>query len=185
MMNKSTSTTLQAQILSALFAALIGISSQIAIPVGPVPITLGTFAVFLAGTLLGKKFGALSVLLYILLGAVGVPVFSYFRSGLSILISPSGGFMIGYLAAAFIIGWMTEKKGFSYFWLFSSMLLGNFVCYLFGLLWFMYLTHTSWEQAFAICIFPFIPGDVLKIGLAAFFTKKLRRFIAKDPSWKS
>lgn len=179
------SSKLQLQIFSALFAALIGVASQIAIPIGPIPITLGTFAVFLTAALLGKKMGTLSVFLYILLGAIGVPVFSYFRSGFSILLSPSGGFLIGFLGAAWFIGWVTEKKGYSYGWLFTAMLLGNLICYLFGLLWFMHLTGTSWMQALAICVLPFLPGDLLKIGMAMIFVKKLRPFITQEQSWKS
>ena len=92
--------------LCGLFAAVTAICSWISIPLGftPVPVNLGTLAVFLTGGLLGKKYGPISLIVYTLAGAVGLPVFSGFRGGLSVLAGPTGGYIIGYIVAALIIG---------------------------------------------------------------------------------
>ena len=107
-MNRMKTTKL---VTCALFAALTAILSQIAIPIGPVPINLATFSVFFAGALLGAKAGALSQLVYLLLGIVGLPVFSMFRGGPGVLLGPTGGYLAGYVLAAFLVGFITEQRG--------------------------------------------------------------------------
>lgn len=98
-------------LLCGIFAAVTAICSFITIPLGftPVPVNLGTLAVFLTGGLLGKKYGTVSMVVYVLLGAAGVPVFSGFRGGIGVLAGPTGGYIIGYIAAVFIIGALVEK----------------------------------------------------------------------------
>ena len=97
--------------LCGLFAAITAVCSFISIPLGftPVPVNLATLAVFLAGGLLGKKYGTIALAVYTLLGAVGIPVFAGFRGGLSVLAGPTGGYIIGYIAAAFLVGLIIEK----------------------------------------------------------------------------
>lgn len=104
--------------LCGLFAAVMAICSVITIPLGftPVPINLGTLGVFLVGGLLGKKYGTISMSVYVLLGAVGVPIFSGFRGGVGVLAGPTGGYIIGYIVAAFIIGLLIEKMSASSSW---------------------------------------------------------------------
>ena len=94
------------QVLCALFAALCAVCAQVVIPVQPVPITLGTFAVLLAGGFLGARYGLISLCIYILLGIVGVPVFSMMKGGLAVLGGPTGGFIIGYLPMVFLTGFI-------------------------------------------------------------------------------
>lgn len=160
-------------IFCGLFSALIAICSQLAIPVGPVPITLGTFSVFLAGVILGPRYGMLSVFIWVLLGAFGLPVFSLFRGGLSILVGPSGGYIVGYIAAAGIVGFFSQSFSPSFRVLIPSMILGNMACYLLGLAWFMYITKLPFWSALSLGIFPFLIGDMLKIIAAALFVHKL------------
>ena len=95
-------------VFCALFAALTAVLSQFAIPIGPVPINLATMSLFIAGAVLGSKLGGLSQLVYVLLGAAGLPVFSEFSGGLQIIAGPTGGYIIGYIATAWIVGFITE-----------------------------------------------------------------------------
>lgn len=173
--------------LCGLFAALMAICSLISIPLGftPVPVNLATLGVFLAGGLLGKKYGTISIAVYVLLGAVGVPVFAGFRGGLSVLVGPTGGYIIGYIAAAFLVGLLTEllvpkagrSAGREILACIIAMIIGLFACYLLGTLWFMISTHTGVWAALVSCVFPFLPGDALKIAAGAILTQKLRRLV--------
>ena len=161
-------------VLCALFAALTAILSQIAIPLEPVPINLATFSVFVAGGMLGAAGGAISMGVYLFIGAVGIPVFSKFRGGLAILAGPTGGYLIGYVAAAWLVGFLLSKIGYSYSKLILSMVAGLIACYTFGTAWFMVLSNTGFLAALTACVFPFLLGDALKIAGAAFLVLKLR-----------
>lgn len=173
--------------LCGLFAALTAVCSWITIPLGftPVPVNLATLAVFLAGGLLGKKYGAVSLIVYTLVGAVGAPVFSGFQGGAGVLAGPTGGYIIGYIAAAFIIGLiaetMTKKKSKKYIFTLLSiafaMVCGLAACYLLGTSWFMFSTGTGLVPSLVMCVIPFLPGDALKIIAASLLTSKLRRFV--------
>ena len=163
-------------ILCALFAALTAVLSQILIPIGPVPINLATFAVFCAGALLGSKLGALSMATWVALGVVGVPVYTMMRSGPGALLEPTGGFIIGYIPAAFLTGLIIEKfnKDNKIYMHAIAMGVGAITYFISGTIWFMYSTNTAFFEAATICFLPFIPGDILKIILAAILTKRLR-----------
>ena len=162
--------------LCALFAALTAVLSQILVPIGPVPINMATFAVFCAGALLGSKLGALSIAIWVLLGAVGVPVYTMMRSGPAALFGPTGGFIIGFMPAAFIIGLIVEKfNGNNKIHIHAiAMLAGATTYFILGTAWFMYSTNTGLLEALGICVFPFIPGDLLKIAAAAMLVMHLR-----------
>lgn len=109
------------QVMCALFTAVCAVFSQLTIPIQPVPITLGSFAALMAGGFLGKRYGFLSLVIYLLLGMAGVPVFSMMRAGVSVIAGPSGGFIVGFAVMAFIVGLVGEKLGFT----FKNMLLGT------------------------------------------------------------
>lgn len=157
----------------ALFAAVIGIMSQIVIPIQPVPLNMAIFAVLLAGGMLGRKFGTLSVVVYILLGIVGAPVFSGFRGGLGVIAGPTGGYVAGYIIIAFITGMGYEKtrkiKYNTLFMIFSVLL-----CYAVGTVWFCYVTGNNILSALALCVVPFVPGDIIKVILATIVVKKYK-----------
>ncbi|MCQ4636669.1 biotin transporter BioY [Anaerovorax odorimutans] len=164
--------------LCALFAALTAVCSFISIPLPftPVPVNLATLAVFLAGGLLGYKYGTISQLVYIVLGAVGAPVFHNFTGGIGILAGPTGGYIIGYAAAALIIGaaiQLSKKKDFLPA-LAVAMLLGLAACYFLGTIWFMISSGAGLYVSLAACVLPFLPGDALKIVAACLLIKKLR-----------
>lgn len=166
-------------ILCALFAALTAVCSMISIPLPftPVPINLATLSVFLAGGLLGSRYGALSQLVYVLLGAIGLPVFHSFTGGLGILTGPTGGYIIGYVAAAWLIGFLSEKLGRVYYKNMISMTAGLAVCYTLGTVWFMYITSTGLAAALMLCVVPFLLGDAIKIVAGSILVKKLHRLV--------
>lgn len=164
-------------VIAALFAAMTAIFTQLVIPIQPVPITLGTMAVLMAGAVLGHRHGALAMLIYVLLGAAGLPVFAMARGGASVIAGPGGGFILGYIATAFVVGLLTEKWGHSFRVLALSMAAGCLTVYLCGLVWFIGLTGTGIVPAMAMCMFPFLPGDVVKVLLGAFLVGRYRRYI--------
>ena len=168
-------------VICALFAAMTAIFSQIAIPIGPVPLNLATFAVFCAGALLGPKLGALSLGIWALMGAAGVPVFAMFRGGLSVLARPTGGYILGYIPAAFITGLLIEKinKTNKIFLHGVAMLAGMFTYFALGTLWFVLSTNTGFAEAMTICVIPFLPGDFIKLAVAATLAHRLRPVLFK------
>lgn len=168
-------------VMVALFAALIAVCAWITIP-GAVPFTLQTMGVFLAVGLLGGKRGTAAVLVYILLGAVGMPVFSGFSGGVGRLLGTTGGYIIGFLVAALAMWAMEAIFGKAKWVLPVSMLLGLLLCYAFGTAWFLVLyTQTkgaiSVASVLSMCVVPFIIPDLLKIALALLLTSRLKRFL--------
>ncbi len=164
--------------LIALFSVLIAICSWISIP-SAVPFTLQTFAVFLAVGLLGGKRGTLSILTYILLGTLGVPVFANFTGGVGVLLGSTGGYILGFLGSAIILWTITRIFGEKTGVLAIGMVAGALVYYTFGTVWFMMVyirTHgaVSLLTVLTWCVFPFIIPDLIKILLALFLTKKLK-----------
>ena len=162
----------------AMFAALTAICSQIAIPIPPIPINLALFAVHLSGALLGAKFGLFSQLAFVLLGAFGLPVFQGFSGGMGIITGPTGGYIVGYLVAAFLVGLICERWGRSFRKLCIAMVIGVAACYAFGTVWFMMLTGKGLVAALGMCVLPFLPGDALKILGAAWLVQGLRKPLA-------
>lgn len=144
------------QVLCALFAAFCAVCSQLTIPIQPVPITLGTFAVLLAGGFLGSRYGLMSIVIYLLLGAAGVPVFSMMRSGVSVIAGPAGGFIIGFAVMAFVTGLISEKYGYSFKTMLIASVCGTLGCYILGIAWFIFLTGTeAYGQRFCSACFRF------------------------------
>jgi len=167
--------------LIAIFVALTSVCSWISIP-SAVPFTLQTFAVFLTVGLLGGKRGSIAMLVYILLGALGVPVFSNFTGGLGILFGSTGGYIIGFLGSALIMWSIMRFFGEKPVVLAVSMLTGLLVCYIFGTAWFMlvYLNSKGAVSLFTVlswCVIPFIIPDTIKIILALVLTNKLKKHI--------
>lgn len=162
----------------AMFAALTVICAQIAIPLpGDVPLSLATFAVMLSGALLGTFGGAVSQLVYVLLGAVGVPVFASFSGGLGRIVGPTGGYIIGYILMALIIGLIVTKTKKKFYIYLLAMAAGTIVCYTLGTAWYVFSTKTALLPALTACVFPFLPGDIVKIILASLVACQLQKWI--------
>ena len=158
----------------ALFAALTAVCSQIQIPLPAIPINLALFAVHLCAALLAPRYAALSMAAYILLGAVGVPVFAGLKGGIAVLFDKTGGYIIGYLLSALLTSWLIHRKESNFLRSCLAMVAGVAVCYVFGTVWFMVLTGTPLWTSLTWCVLPFLPGDAVKILLAAFLAKRLQ-----------
>ena len=168
----------------ALFSVLIVICSWISIPTA-VPFTMQTFAVFLAVAVLGGRRGTLSVLLYLLMGAIGIPVFSGFMGGIGRLFDVTGGYMIGFLLAAIFMWCMESILGKKNVVLAVSMVIGILLCYAFGTAWFMFLYARNTgaialSTVIGTCVVPFVIPDVIKICLVLVFRKRLVRVLKLD-----
>lgn len=150
------------------FSLLTALAAQIVIPIGPVPITAQTFAVLLTGALLGSRLGAMSMVVYLVEGASGLPFFYGGTSGIAHLLGPTGGYLIAFPAAAFITGAFAEHGWDKRFLTAAaSMAIGSAVIMLSGWAWFALITNTSLPIAFQLTVLKFIPGDIIKILLAA------------------
>ena len=160
-------------VTSALCAAILCVMAPFSVPIGPVPLSLATFAVLFAAFFLGGKWGAAAVGIYLLLGAVGVPVFSGFTGGVQKLIGPTGGYLVGYLPMAFITGglytlWGKKQSGEKRFLLMClAALIGTAVLYALGTAWFCHVMQRTVWEALALCVVPFLPGDFAKTAAAA------------------
>lgn len=165
--------------ICALFAALTAVLSQISIPIGPVPINLATFSVYLSGSVLGGAAGALSQTVFVLLGAIGLPVYAQFSGGIGALAGPTGGYLVGYIAAAWLTGILGTGGKSKYVRPVFAMVAATVVLYAMGTAWFLFSTKMGLWKALTLCVFPFLIGDSLKIALAAFLTPRIRGALGK------
>ena len=170
----------------ALSVALISVSAWIAIPLGTVLITMQTAIVCLLAGLLGTKRATLAVLSYILLGTLGAPVFAGFTGGVGRLLAPTGGYIVGFLAIALTVGavsdWMKKHQKGKLAYLMLAMALGVLLCYTLGTIWFMCLSVQNGEyisilSVLSVCVFPYIPFDILKVILAMILMKKMTNIV--------
>ncbi|MBR3149272.1 MAG: biotin transporter BioY [Eubacterium sp.] len=166
---------------TGLSVALLAVCSWISIPLA-VPITLQTLGVCLVAGLFGLKRGTVSLLAYILLGAVGVPLFSNFKGGIGVLLGSTGGYIIGFVFTSLIVGFACEKWRGKPWVTAVSMIVGVLVCYAFGTAWFALVyakknTPASLVTILGWCVFPFIPFDIIKIIVASLLTKRLKRYV--------
>jgi biotin transport system substrate-specific component len=152
--------------VTALMAAAMCILGPVSVPIGAVPISLTNLVVYFAVCLLGTKYGTISYIVYLALGAVGLPVFSGWQGGLAKLAGPTGGYLIGFIFMALISGIFLEKSKGNRLMTGLGMVLGTLVDYLLGTIWFVIITKSTLWGALCICVFPFLIGDALKILVA-------------------
>ena len=162
--------------LAAVMAALICIAGPLTIAAGPIPLSLATFAVMLAGAVLGKKRGTVAAGLYLLIGIIGIPVFSGFSGGFQKLAGVTGGYLAGYLPCAFFAGLGAERaEKENRKWLLPAMMvIGTAVLYTVGTAWFMIQTKNNLGAALGLCVLPFLPGDAVKIAAVALITRAVK-----------
>lgn len=160
----------------AIATALMCILAPISVPIGIVPITLGTLALYLIGAILGPVKATIAIILYILLGLAGLPVFSGFKSGAAVLTGPTGGFIVGYIPAVFAQSLFTSKFSTRKSAYVFGILFGTVIIYGFGVAWFLLMVKGKYtfEQAMAACVYPFLIGDSVKLILAVSIGYKLR-----------
>ena len=172
---KSTGISLRGMIYASLLGAITAVGAYVIIPLPPVPITLQTLFTALSGALLGGGLGALAQAVYILLGIIGLPVFAGGKAGLGVLFGPTGGYLIGFVAGAYLIGKLIDiKKKPGFAWIVFSMILGYAAIYLLGILQLMLVAKFTLAKALSVGLFPFLIGDALKILVATLVTMKLR-----------
>lgn len=151
--------------MTAVMAAVMCVLGPMSIPIGPVPVSFTNLVIYLALYILGWKRGTLSYLVYMLIGMVGMPVFSGYSGGMGKLFGPTGGYIIGFIPMALIAGIVIDKcrnRGVQL----AAMVVGTAVCYAFGTAWFCVQAGYAVGAALGLCVFPFIPGDLAKIVIA-------------------
>lgn len=152
----------------SLFAAWMGVCAWISIPVGDMAFTMQTFGVFLALVVLGGKWGTLSILIYLLLGGMGLPVFHGFQGGMGMLLGATGGYLWGFLLSG-LTYWLLERVG-----KIPAMVAGLLVCYACGSLWFLYWSGGGLLLVLARCVIPYLIPDGLKLALVCSVSRRLR-----------
>lgn len=166
-------------VLCSIFAAIMCVFSMITIPIGVVSITLAVFGVMLTALTLGTRRAVISIALFILIGSIGLPVFSGFKGGISVLFGPTGGYITSYIFMALTVGLLTKKlptnKTAAFFIKILACLAGLIVCYAFGTLQFIFLQSVNITQALWLCVIPFIPFDIVKIICAITISDVIKR----------
>jgi len=171
---------LRAMVLASLFAALTAVGALIAIPIGPVPIVLQNFFVMLMGLLLGPRWGLAGVGVYLLAGALGLPVFAGGTSGIARFAGPTGGYLVGYLPCVAVIGWISSRgKGVR---MIDALALigGTLALYACGVSWLKLVTGMAWGKALGFGMIPFLPGDIAKMIAAVLLIGSLRQLMHPD-----
>ncbi len=184
----NTSVQLRMTVYSALMAALIAAGAFVSIPIGPVPIVLQNMFVLIAAVLLGRNWGFACVAIYLLAGAIGLPVFASGKGGFAHFAGPTGGYLLSYMIVAVQAGWMADifKKKLADKPLglmisdFITMLIGSAIIYAVGVPWLKTMAKLPWEKAFALGMFPFVPGDLLKIVAATLIVRIVRPLVDPD-----
>ncbi|MDY6789759.1 MAG: biotin transporter BioY [Thermodesulfobacteriota bacterium] len=171
---------LRMTVYASLLAALTAAGAYLSIPIGPVPIILQNMFVMLSGLLLGSRWGLASVGVYLLAGACGLPVFSGGLGGISRMVGPTGGYLLGYLPAVYVIGLITEKVKQNMVFDVIAMSCGCIIIYLCGVTWLKILTGMTVSKTLAVGMYPFLIGDALKIAAAAAIAKSLRPVIMRN-----
>ncbi|PFA64018.1 BioY family transporter [Bacillus sp. AFS015802] len=159
----------------AIFAAMTGIFAQIEIPLPLVPISGQTLAVGITATILGSRYGALSLICYAALGAVGVPVFAGFSGGAQVLVGPTGGYIFGFIVAAFFTGLILEKTKFSIPMAMIANTVGMIITLILGTIQLKYVADLGWSQAMAAGVYPFIVVGLIKAFLASWIGITVRK----------
>ncbi|MCL2874296.1 MAG: biotin transporter BioY [Defluviitaleaceae bacterium] len=161
-----------------IFTAVIAVMAQLTIPLPPVPLTMQTFAVPLAGAVLGAKKGSIAAIIYLILGAVGAPVFSGFTGGYSFIIGPSGGYLLSYPLFAFIVGLGSYKN--NRIWLALGLVIGSIINLSMGMFQLAFVLQIDMRAAFALGVFPFIVPELIKLSLVFVIAPKIRQAIERN-----
>ena len=164
---------------AALMAAVLCIVSPLSIPIGEVPISLATFIIYLAVWLLGPYGATLSVIVYLFLGICGLPVFTGGVGGIGKLAGPTGGYLAGYIILAFVSGLFMKLSNKNIVVTIIGMVIATVLLYAFGTAWFIIQINSNFANAMKICVLPFIPFDLVKIGIAAAVGRPVTKSLSK------
>ncbi len=166
--------TVREMVFTAICAAIICVLAPISVPIGAIPISLGTFAIYFTAALLGGKRGTVAVVVYILLGMVGLPVFSGMHGGMAVLFGATGGYIIGYIPLALLTGVFSDIKSKLHWTMPVGMVLGTVALYTFGTAWFMIMSGSTLKAALLACVVPFLAFDAVKIILSTMLAIPLK-----------
>ncbi len=181
--------TIQYIVLSSVLAAFIAVGAwlRIELPFSPVPITLQTLFVLLAGILLPPAWASASIALYLFAGIIGLPVFAGGTGGFAVIMGPSGGFLIGFFFAALVVSLLsgygrkqTARLPALFFIDIGALIVGTFIIYAWGYPWIIYVLEWDWRLGLVRAVVPYLPGDILKIIAAALLTVPARRIILRN-----
>lgn len=167
-------------VLSSLMAGLMALGAYIHIPIGPVPIVLTNLFVFLAGLLLGSRWGATSAAIYLLIGAIGMPVFYGGKGGLAHIFGPTGGYLFGFVLSAWLMGFISERSRHSGPGGIAAVITGALVIYGLGVPWLKVVTQMPWDKALVVGMVPFLPGDAIKAGVAIILARAVRPMLNRQ-----
>lgn len=163
----------------AIMAALLCVICPITIPIGPIPLSFSSLVLFFALYLLGKRESVICCIVYILIGALGLPVFSGLSGGVGHLLGPTGGYILGYIPMLLATGYVFECSQ-SFVVRGLGMIIGTLLCYAVGTLYYCVFTDTSLISALMVCVIPFLPGDFIKIVFVSVIGRTIRTRIAKS-----
>lgn len=175
-------------VLASLMAALTAVGAYIYVPIGPVPIVLSTLFVILSGLLLGSRWGPASMALYLLVGAIGIPVFAGGKGGFAHFLGPTGGYLLGYLISSWITGLLSEKSNRPLIRDVIAVVIGSLILYGCGVPWLKIVTQMSWPKALLVGIVPFLIGDAIKASVAVILARSVRPMLnrlSQSPSPRS
>jgi biotin transport system substrate-specific component len=167
-------------VLSCLMASLAAVGAYLLVPLGPVPVTLTTLFVLLAGLLLGSRQGLASMGLYLLVGLIGLPVFSGGRGGIGHLLGPTGGYLAGFCLAAWVTGFISERTRGHLAGQVLAVAAGSLSVYAVGLPWLRTVANLSWSQALFAGMAPFLPGDAAKALAALALARAIRPILSRQ-----
>jgi biotin transport system substrate-specific component len=167
-------------VLASLMAALTAVGAYIYVPIGPVPVVLTNLFVFLAGLLLGSRWGLASVAIYLMIGAMGIPVFAGGKGGLVHFLGPTGGYLVGFAVAAWMVGFISERLRGSIVHDTLSVSVGALAIYGVGIPWLKWMTGVSWAKSVWIGMGPFIAGDILKAAGAVMLARAIRPVLKRS-----
>ena len=173
----------------ALCTAVICVLAPVSVPIGPVPISLATFAILFSAMLLGPRWGTVSVAVYLLIGMTGIPVFAGYSAGIAKLAGPTGGYLIGYIPMALIAGAVysglgkNEKGMRKILAILGGAVLGTMILYALGTFWFCMESGNDLKAVLGICVIPFLPGDAIKTAAVAVIIPALETALSKSGTW--
>ena len=167
-------------VLASLMAALTSVGAYIYVPIGPVPIILSTLFVILSGLLLGSRWGLASMALYLLVGAIGLPVFSGGKGGFAHFMGPTGGYLFGYLVASWITGFISERSPGRVILDIFAVIIGSLALYTVGVPWLKMVTQMSWTKALMVGVLPFLIGDAIKACVVVILARSVRPILKRQ-----
>lgn len=165
---------LRSMVYASLMAALTAVGAYIHLPIGPVPIVLQNLFVLLAGLTLGWRWGLGSMAIYLLVGAIGLPVFAGAKGGIAHLIGPTGGYLFGFALAAFTTGWIADHSKHAVASDILAVIAGSLVVYAMGVPWLKWFSDMPWQKAVWVGMVPFLFGDTVKAAAAVVLVRAIR-----------